>query len=189
MNHKIMSWARLLILPLFLVVTLVHSAEGDAAGSGAPDRTVTTIDTRIQDLKKEILDLNRDLFLLEEDLLFPANTQFTVFVSVDIGLQFELDSIQLKLDDKVVASHLYTERELAALKRGGVQRFYIGNLTSGEHELVAFFVGKGPNNRDYKRGTTVKVNKGTEPQFVELKISDSTTKYQPEFKVKIWETE
>ena len=151
--------------------------------------TVTTLDNQIQDLKKEVLDLNRDLFLLEEDLLFPANTQFTVFVSMDIGMTFGLDAVQLRLDNQVVGNHLYTEREVNALKRGGVHRLYTGNLTSGEHELIAYFVGTGPKERDYKRATTIKVKKGTEPQFVELKISDSTAKYQPEFKVKVWETE
>ena len=102
---------------------------------------------------------------------------------------FDLDSVQLKLDNTVVGNHLYTEREINALKRGGVQRFYIGNLTSGEHELVAFFVGKGPKDRDYKRGTTLKITKGTEAQFVELKITDSESKLQPEFKAKVWEAE
>jgi hypothetical protein len=153
------------------------------------DKTVTTLDTQIQDLKKQVLDLNRDLFLLEEDLLFPANTQFSVFVSMDVGKLFDLDSVQLKLDNTVVGNHLYTEREINALKRGGVQRFYIGNLTSGEHELVAFFVGKGPKGSDYKRGTTLKFSKGSEAQFVELKITDSQAKLQPEFKVKVWEAE
>jgi len=161
---------------------------GDAA-QPASQATVTTLDTQIQDLKKEVLDLNRDLFLLEEDLLFPANTQFTVFVSMDIGITFDLDAVQLRLDDRIVGNHLYTERELKALKRGGVHRFYTGNLTSGEHELIAYFVGKGPKDRDYKRATTLKVTKGTEPQFVELKISDSEAKHQPEFKTKVWEAE
>ena len=68
--------------------------------------TVTTLDNQIQDLKKEVLDLNRDLFLLEEDLLFPANTQFTVFVSMDIGMTFGLDAVQLRLDNQVVAPPL-----------------------------------------------------------------------------------
>ena len=162
------------------------AAEGKAADDKARQHS-TTLDTRIQDLKKEVLDLNRDLFLLEEDLLFPANTQFNVFVSMDIGLLFDLNSVQLKLNDKIVASHLYTEREVNALKRGGVQRLYVGNLTSGEHEFIAYFNGRGTKNRDYKRATTIKVTKGTDPQYVELKISDSTVKQQPEFKVKVWD--
>lgn len=178
-----------LIFFFLMWLNMAVNAADETPEQPAESGTVTTLDNQIQDLKKEVLDLNRDLFLLEEDLLFPANTQFTVFVSMDIGLTFDLDSVQLKLDDQVVANHLYTEREVKALKRGGVHRFYTGNLTSGEHELVAFFVGKGPKDRDYKRATTVKVTKGAEPQFVELKISDSQAKYQPEFQVKVWETE
>lgn len=179
----------------FAAFSHVNAAEGEAATTPADSKAAddkarqhsTTLDTRIQDLKKEVLDLNRDLFLLEEDLLFPANTQFSVFVSMDIGLLFDLDSIQLKLNDKIVASHLYTEREVNALRRGGVQRLYVGNLTSGEHEFVAYFIGKGTKNRDYKRATTIKVTKGTDPQYVELKIADNASKQQPEFVVKVWE--
>lgn len=147
----------------------------------------TPLQQDIQDLKKEVLKLNRNLFILEEDLLFPANTQFSVFLSLDAGQLFILDAVQLKIDDNIVTNHLYTERELAALKRGGIQRLYIGNLASGEHEIVAIFTGVGPNGRDYRRGETLKVDKGADPQFVELQIIDNPSKEQPDFKSRIWE--
>lgn len=142
---------------------------------------------QIEDVKKEVLQLNRDLFILEEDLLFPANTQFSIFFSMDIGKLFDLDSVKLILDGKNVANHLYTEREVKALQKGGVQRLYIGNLASGEHELVAFFTGKGPNKRDYRRGTTVKFEKTTSPTYIELQVVDNLSKQQPEFKARVWE--
>jgi hypothetical protein len=138
-----------------------------------------SLDAEIEALKKEVLSLNRDLFILEEDLLFPPNTQFSVL--------FSLDSVQLKINDKNIANHLYTERELAALKRGGVQRLYIGNLPSGEHEIVAIFTGVGPSGRDYRRGEAVVIEKTTEPQFVEFMIADDTGKEQPQFDVRVWE--
>jgi hypothetical protein len=146
-----------------------------------------SLDAEIEALKKEVLSLNRDLFILEEDLLFPPNTQFSVFLSMDAGALFSLDSVQLKINDKNIANHLYTERELAALKRGGVQRLYIGNLPSGEHEIVAIFTGVGPKGRDYRRGESVVVEKTTEPQFVEFMIADDTGKEQPQFDVRVWE--
>jgi hypothetical protein len=82
---------------------------------------------------------------------------------------------------------LYTKRELGALERGGVQRLYLGNVKSGEHELIAVFNGPGPNNRDYRRATTIKFEKGSGAKYMELKIMDVTKKLQPEFVVKEWE--
>lgn len=158
----------------------------DAAQPAAPeDRSV--LDAEVQSLRREVVDLNRDLFMLEEDLLFPASTQVAVFVSMDVGTFFDVDSVQLKVDDKEVANYLYTEREQQALKRGGVQRLWLGNLKAGEHEVTAFFTGKGPHERDYKRGTTLRVEKGVGAKYVELRISDRATKLQPEFVVKVWE--
>jgi pyruvate/2-oxoglutarate dehydrogenase complex dihydrolipoamide acyltransferase (E2) component len=154
------------------------------ASAAAPS---TSLDNRVQDTKGDVIRLNRDLLVLEEELLFPANTQVAVFLSMDVGKLFELGAVQVKLDDKVVANYLYTEAEVKALHRGGVQRMYLGNLKSGTHELVALFTGGGPNYRDYKRGATVKFDKGTEPKYIELQIKDSTGKLQPEFQVKVWQ--
>ncbi|MEJ2449704.1 MAG: hypothetical protein P8047_03415 [Gammaproteobacteria bacterium] len=126
MSHSIRAALHVsLFMTLMLFATFTQAAD---------KKTVTTMDTRIQDLKKQVLDLNRDLFLLEQDLLFPANTQFSVFVSMDSGMTFNLDSVQ-------------------------------------------------------KRGTTLKIIKGPAAQFVELKISDSQSKLQPEFKAKVWKAE
>jgi hypothetical protein len=170
--------AALVICLLFLL----QIAPGQAA-----DGQFRQLDTRAQKLKMRVLDLNRELFLLEEELLYPGSTQTAVFVSMDVGKFFALDSVQLKIDDKVVANYLYTEREVAALFRGGVQRLYTGNLKAGQHELVAIFIGKGPKGRDYRRGTSLKFMKGTGEKFIELKIVDDKAKLQPKFSVKEWE--
>ena len=157
------------------------------AGAASAPPLAATLDGRVQDVKSDVIKLNRDLLVLEEELLFPANTQVALFVSMDVGKMFELDSVQVKLDDKVVAAYLYTPLEVAALHRGGVQRVWLGNLKTGEHELVAYFTGKGPHDRDYKRGATVKFDKGTEAKYIELRIKDSMGKLQPEFDVKLWQ--
>lgn len=146
-----------------------------------------SLDEQVQSLKQEVLNLNRDLFLLEEELLFPASTQVAVFLSIDIGKFFQLDAVQLKLGKKVVANHLYTEREIEALTRGGVQRLYIGNFKVGKHELVAIVIGKGPKGRDFKLGTTIAFEKQEDPLYMELKLVDIPERGQPKFDVKIWE--
>ena len=157
----------------------------DAPAEAAPD--TKGLDQEVQGLKKDVVDLNRDLFVLEEELLFPANTQVAVFLSMDVGDFFALDSVQLKIDQKEVINYLYTPREVEALLRGGVHRLYLGNLKVGKHELVAFFSGKGPNDRDYKRGASLSFEKGIGAKYLELKINDRQRKQQPEFEIKDWE--
>lgn len=146
-----------------------------------------TLDARAQEVKRDVIALNRDLQVLEEELLYPASTQVAVFVSLDVGKSFTLDAVQIKLDDKVVANYLYKPQELAALQRGGVQRVYLGNLSAGGHELVASFSGAGPNERDYKRSTTVKFDKGADAKYIQLRIEDPAAKLQPELAVKVWQ--
>ena len=158
------------------------------APAAAPGSSETRgLDQEIQGLKKDVVDLNKDLFILEEELLFPANTQVAVFLSVDVGDFFALDGVTLKIDQKEVINYLYTPRERDALLKGGVQRLYLGNLKVGPHELVAFFNGTGPNARAYKRGASLRFEKGVGAKYLELKINDRQRKLEPEFEIKDWE--
>jgi hypothetical protein len=161
-------------------------AAGAPPPGGATD-DFKTLDQEVQGLKKDVIDLNKDLFVLEEELLFPANTQVALYVSMDVGTFFALDSVTIKIDNKEVKNYLYTAREADALLKGGVQQIYLGNLKVGKHELVAFFTGKGPVERDYKRGATIVFDKGVGAKYLELKITDRLAKHQPEFTIKDWE--
>jgi hypothetical protein len=181
---RYLSAGRLLAI-LAMLATLAMGAIASAQDAGAPD--TRALDEEIQAIKKDVVDLNRDLFILEEELLFPANTQVAVFLSMDVGDFFALDTVELRLDDKQVAKHLYTPREAEALLKGGVQRLYLGNLRVGEHELVALFTGKGPQGQDYSRGAQLKFEKSVGAKYLELKISDRQSKRQPEFIVRDWE--
>ena len=166
------------------------AAPATAAGTAqaaAPPADFETLDQEVQGLKKDVIDLNKDLFVLEEELLFPANTQVALYVSMDVGAFFALDSVTIKIDNKEVKNYLYTAREADALLKGGVQQIYLGNLKVGKHELVAFFTGKGPQERDYKRGATIAFDKGVGAKYLELKITDRVAKHQPEFLIKDWE--
>jgi len=186
---------RLLFPLLLLVITGINAqvlsagAAGDvrADDQAADEEEFRALDQQVQSLKKEVLDLNRELFLLEEDLLFPANSQVAMFVSLDVGTFFDVESVSLELNGKEVAHYLYTEREAEALRRGGVHRIHVSNLKVGEHELVAFFSGKGPHGRDYRRGADVMFDKGIGAKYMELQISDREHKQQPGFLITEWE--
>lgn len=164
----------LVLLVAMSAAVLVHAEEP------APDE-------ELRALKQELVALNRDLFLLEEELLFPASTQVAVYLSMDVGKYFALDAVELSINDERVAKYLYTEREVDALHRGGVHRLYLGNLKTGQHQLVAVLVGRGPQGREYRRATNLDFEKGLGPQQLELVLRDSEALQQPTFQVKNWE--
>ena len=146
-----------------------------------------TIDQEAQQLRAAVLDLGREVAMLEEEILYPADTQLAVFVAMDLGEFFELDSVELQLDGKTVSNYLYTEREVDALYRGAVHKLYVGDITTGEHELVAFFTGKGPHQRDYRRGAKLTFEKADASKYVELMIADNESALRPDFVVREWD--
>lgn len=161
--------------------------ELDAETAPEPEPEPVPVTDEIEVLKQQLLELNRDLLILEEELLYPANNQIALYLSIDVGEYFQLDSVKVHIDDQLVASELYTEHQVDALFRGGVQRLYVGNLKTGDHELTAFFIGIGPQGREYKRATSIAIDKQTSGKVYELKIIDSGPKQQPVFSIKEWQ--
>ncbi|MEW9796541.1 hypothetical protein [Alteromonas sp. CYL-A6] len=166
---------------LMIVALAVAIALTVASATARAQEAEQPLTAQIEDLKQALIALNRDLFILEEDLLYPSGTQVAVYLSMDVGAYFKLDAVELKIDDETVTHYLYTQKQVSALQRGGVQRLYMGNVTQGEHELTAFFIGIGPEKRPYKRAVTLSFEKADEPQALELSITDSPAKQQPEF--------
>ena len=139
---------------------------------------VKGLDEQVQDIKKDVLELTSELSRLEEKLLFPSNTQVSLFVSVNGDEGFVLDSMQIKMNNKVVAQHLYTFKEVEALRAGGVQRIYTGNIKTGDHQLVASFIGRTKSGNEYQRSENFKVSKAVGPKFVEIQITGSSASDQ-----------
>jgi len=183
-----MKQALLLITCLMFAHTA--SAEVDTMTPKKLDMSVSSegsLADQTEILKNDIIKLNRDLLILEEDLLFPASTQTAVFLSIDGSGLFQLDSAKVAIDKKPVGHHLYTEKEIAALSRGAVQRLFTGNVSNGKHELVIVLSGIGPKGRDYKRAAQLEFDKGTAAQYIELKIEANPSNLQPDFTFKIWQ--
>lgn len=147
---------------------------------------VKKISKEVQQLKKGVVELNKDLRLMEEELLFPSSTQYTVFVTLDIGKYFTLEGIKLKIDGKMVSSHIYSEKQRHALSRGGVQKLHITNLNEGKHTVTAFFAGLGPNGRPYKRASSLDFDKDKTSRYIELAVVDNESAQEPEFLIKQW---
>jgi hypothetical protein len=139
-----------------------------------------------EDLKNELIKLNSELYAFEEDLLYPANTQLGVFLSMSKDSSFILDSIEIRLDDKLVTTYLYNSDEIESLKNGGIQRLYLGSLADGRHKLTARFNGQGANNQYFRRKKAMPFKKDQSAKFIQLVVTENKTNNEPLFKVKAW---
>ena len=139
----------------------------------APKEQIKGLDEQVQEIKTDVLSIAAQLNQLEEKLLYPSDTQVAIFVSVAKGEKFRLDAVDIELDGKPVAHHLYTFKELEALQKGGVQRIYVGNARTGEHALQVTVMGKSEGGSDFRKGESFKITKNIGPKLVGVVLADT----------------
>ncbi len=137
-----------------------------AYGQESPREQMKGLDEQVQEIKTDVLSIAAELNRLEEKLLYPSDTQIAIFVSVAKDEKFRLDAVDIELDGKSVAHHLYTFKELEALQKGGVQRIYVGNARTGEHPLQVTVIGKTEGGSDFRKGESFKITKNIGPKLV-----------------------
>jgi len=156
-----------LVLGAFLVVGATPSWS-----AGETDRQqMKGLDEQVQEIKSDVLSIASELSLLEEKLLYPSGTQVAVFVALEHGDPLRLDAVRLSINGQLVAHYIYSFKELDALRSGGVQRLYVGNLPTGDHQLEVQVEGKQEGGADYTRTEQFSFHKGVEPKLVGLTIA------------------
>jgi hypothetical protein len=159
-------WLKGVILGILLLGLSVA-----AFGQEISREQIKGLDEQVQEIKSDVLSIAAELNQLEEKLLYPSNTQVTIFVSLASGETFRLDSLEIQLDSKPVAQHIYTFKELEALQKRGVQRIYTGNIRSGDHDLMVFVIGKSIGGADLRNTEHFKINKDVGPKIVEISLA------------------
>lgn len=142
-----------------------------AHGQQVTREQIKGLDEQVQEIKSDVLGIAAELNRLEEQLLFPSNTQVAVFISLAAGASFRLDAVEIQLDGKPAAQHLYTFKELEALQKGGVQRIYTGNLGTGEHDMQVSVTGKSSGGADFRKTESFRITKEVGPKIVELRLA------------------
>jgi hypothetical protein len=179
---KLCNLNKVVITLLFGLVLASHSYAEDSQTL----ESSSELTQQLEDLKSQVLQLNRELFILEEDLLFPASTQIALFVSVDTGRFFAIDSVEVKINDKDVAGFLYTDRQRDALEQGGIQKLYLGNLKMGPYQLTAIFTGVDQEGRMVKRAAEYEFEKEDDSLMIELKVVDNKKNNRSQVVIDEW---
>jgi hypothetical protein len=144
------------------------------------------LDVEAENVLREVLDLSSDLAIIDEQQVNPPKNQLLVLVTLQPSKFFELDFVELKVDNQIVAAHAYSEKDISAMMRGGGHRLYIANLPAGTHELRAKFVGKVPRDPDYRREAAFKFIAGVNRTLVELYINSGDNSSFPQFTIREW---
>ncbi len=155
-----------LVLAIFIML-----AGSIAYGGDITKEQVKGLDEQVQEIKGDVLAISAELNQLEEKLMYPSNTEVSVFVSMKAGDNMRLDSIEVQMDGKPVATHIYSFKELDAIKKGGVQRVFTGNITTGAHDMKVTVMGKTSGGSDFTKTESFKVNKEVSPKIVEVALS------------------
>jgi hypothetical protein len=146
----------------------------------------STLDHEVQTLKKAVLAVNRELLLLEEEMLYPLAQRLVVLVSVESQPALRLDNIMIELDGEEIARHRYSDSENSALTQGGVHRPYIGTFEQGLYHLVVSLSGIGGNGAAFQRTAEQSITKGIGPKYIELRIERSAFSNKPGFSIYEW---
>jgi len=129
------------------------------------------LDEQVQEIKSDVLSIAQELSRLEEKLLYPSGTEVAVFILLAKGDPVRVDAVRLQIDGQLVAHYIYSFKELEALRKGGVQRLYIGNVTTGDHQLEVLVDGKREGGADYSHTERFSFRKEAKPKLVGLTLA------------------
>jgi hypothetical protein len=145
--------------------------EQKAAATTPDQRQMRDLDEQVQQTKSDVLSIAAELNQLEEKLLYPSGTQVGIFVALAKGDELRLDAVRLQIDGQLVAHYIYSAKELEALRKGGVQRIYVGNVATGDHKLNVLVDGKLKSGGDFNRTDHFTFRKEVKPKLVELTVA------------------
>jgi len=178
------SWARVRCEPIpaaalafvFAFLLCLGNAYGGAQPGAQPgakkheQQQMRGLDEQIQEIKSDVLSMTAELSQLEEKLLYPSGTQVAIFVAMAQGDPMRLDAVRLQIDGQLVAHYIYSAKELEALRKGGVQRIYVGNVATGDHKLEVLVEGKREGGADFSRTDSFAFRKEVKPKLVSLTV-------------------
>ena len=170
-RRGIVSIRSLLGATALVLLSGTVSLSGLAGEISQGQSQMQSLDEQVQEIKSEVLSIASELSRLEERLLYPSNTQVAVFVSIAEGETSRLDSVQIQIDGEFVAHHIYSFKELEALREGGVQRIYTGNVPTGQHRLEVSVAGKLASGREFVGNEGFDFDKDVEPKLVGITLA------------------
>lgn len=171
--RKAILAARVLVFALLLCLSTVYvgAQQNEQQPKQNDQQQMRGLDEQVQEIKSDVLSIGQELNRLEEKLLYPSGTQISIFIAVAKGDLMRLDAVRLQIDGQLVAHHIYSFKELEALRKGGVQRIYVGNVATGDHKLEVVVDGKLEGGADFSRTEQFTFSKEVKPKLLGMTLA------------------
>ncbi|MDH5617908.1 MAG: hypothetical protein OEZ11_04640 [Gammaproteobacteria bacterium] len=131
---------------------------------------IRSFDDQIQEAKTTALSIAAELNVLEERLLYPSGTQLSIYLSIARPADVQPSAIEVRINGELATSHIYSTNELEALRKGGIQKLYVGNVQEGDHELHVTVTGKRGDGRDFVDKGQYMLTKDVEPRALSIRL-------------------
>lgn len=145
--------------------------------------SLADVNQQIRQLSASVDSIERDVSALEQNLLFPPVTRTKVFLSLANDADFTPQTISLRMDGREQTFHVYSAQEVDALRLGGIQSLWEGNVALGKRRVLAQFEGVNRRGESVKGEAALDFEKTLQGRALELQIGGGRT---TTFTVKDW---
>lgn len=149
-------------------------SQGAAAAGKTP---LSDLENELTAIEKDLSDLEIRVDTLLEDLVNPKVSSLVLFFSATDLSGFAPAVLEVRLDDKPLATKNLSETDMLVLDDGGSIQFYSGPVGNGEHELsvkcilTPVGINSGSPTASYKKVFRISLQR-TAANFVEITLSD-----------------
>lgn len=154
-----------LVLAVLLAAPLASVGAAEPASAG-----IRQLDDEVQEAKTDVLNIAAELNMLEAELLYPSGTRLTVSLAIARDEGVQLRAAEIRIDGELMAHHVYSLEELEALRKGGVQNLYTGNITRGKHELNVKVIAELANGSYFEAIESHAFSKDSDPRTLDITL-------------------
>jgi hypothetical protein len=160
-----------------------------AALAAQPPVDPLQLDSNLQQLEEQALDINQQAQAVEEDFLYPDSTRVSVYVSVAVPGMLIRD-MTVWIDDGAPVRHVYTETEAIVLQDRGMDRVTRLVAQPGRHRIRAQYTAQysdaRPTDPVFAGAYAGTFDKTQQPADLELQLRRDGYLTRPELSFHDW---
>lgn len=145
-----------------------------------------TLNKDIAAAKEAVIELNQELSQLEQELLSPKGTEVAFYFSLRGGQYFAPLAVEIEAEGLASVQHIYTEKEVKALRLGAVHPVGKSNLGAGTHKLSVKVRGVDQAGQPATLAFENQIEKTSDPLMLEVSVQDNKDAKKANAQLAVW---